>query len=351
MNLGLRYELWTQPVERNNQQANFLTNSAKLIYPNNQIPAGVPASLTTTIPSGLGGSSLMKTDTNNFAPRLGLAFQAATNTVIRAGAGLFFADDPAIGASSRLVGNPPFFKNLSYATDQINPILYLSSGFPANALGQNVDFTTAGLSAFAANFKQGYVYHWSFDVQQQLRGYLFDVGYDGTKGTDLPLSYNINAAYPGPGSVASRRPYQGLGDITFTSPMDSSSYNALEARVEHRYAHGFSLLLSYTYSKTLDDGGEQLIGDLSLRDARNVKDEHALSLGDMRNRFVTSALYDLPFGNGRAVKIGNRFLNWRSGRLAAQWHSDRSQRPAFHADARHQHRQYRRGAARSYRGR
>ena len=309
LNLGLRYEIWTQPVERHNQQANFLTNLSKLVFPNNVVPPGVPASLVANIPSGLGSRSLLKTDTNNLAPRLGLAFQAASNTVIRAGAGIFFSDDPAIGASSRPVANPPYFQNLTYPTDQINPILHLSSGFPANPFGQNVNISAAGLSAFAADFKQGYVYHWSFGLQQQFKNYLFEADYVGTKGTDLPLSYNINQQFAGPGSVASRRPYQGLSDITLTSPMDSSSYNALETRIEHRYLNGLALLGSYTYSRTLDDGGEQLIGDLSLRDARNVKAERSLSSGDQRHRFVTSVLYDLPVGRGRALGISNTFLN------------------------------------------
>ena len=81
LNLGLRYELWTQPVERHNQQANFLTNDAKLIYPDGAVPAGIPASLMESVPSGIGGQSLMKTDANNFAPRVGFAFQAASHTV------------------------------------------------------------------------------------------------------------------------------------------------------------------------------------------------------------------------------------------------------------------------------
>jgi TonB dependent receptor len=309
LNLGLRYELWTQPVERNDRQANFLVNDGKLIFANNQVPAGVPASLVEPVPGGIGARSLMKTDTNNFAPRLGLAYQMTKNTVLRAGAGVFFADDPAIGASARLVANPPFFQSTTYATDQINPILNLSTGFPANAIGQNVNISAATLSSWAQNMKQAYVYHWSFGIQQQWRDTIFDVNYVGTKGNDLATTFNINTPAAGPGSVASRRRYQGLGDINYTSGLDTSSYNALEARIEHRYARGFSLLASYTYSKTLDIGGESLVGDLSLRDATNVRAERSLSSGDMRHRFVTSALYDLPLGHGRRMDIQNRLLN------------------------------------------
>jgi len=313
LNLGVRYELWTQPVERHDRQANFLINSAKLIYANNAAPSGVPSALVAAIPAGLSNRSLMKNDTNNFAPRVGVAYQATKSTVIRSGFGVFFADDPAIGASSRLVANPPYYQNVSFPTDQITPILSLSTGFPANALGKTVDLSTASLSGFAADLKQAYVYHWSFGIQQQLGGYVLETNYVGTKGNDLVTTYNVNSPFAGPGSVASRRPYQGLGDINYSSPMDTSSYNALEARVERRYFSGFSLLGSYTYSKTLDIGGESLIGDLSLRDARNVKAEHSLSSGDMRHRFVASALYDIPVGKGRRVAIHNGILNAIAG--------------------------------------
>jgi hypothetical protein len=91
--------------------------------------------------------------------------------------------------------------------------------------------------------------------------------------------------------------------------MGYSRYNALEARAERRYSNGLSLLVSYTFSRSLDNGGEQLIGDLNLRDVNNVNQEYALSSGDMRHRFVSSVLYDLPIGRGRRVNIANSVLN------------------------------------------
>ncbi len=309
LNLGLRYEFWTQPVERNDQQANYIAADRKLIFANNKIPTGIPASLVENVPAGVGSRSLMRSDTNNLAPRLGLAYQLQPTLVLRAGAGLFYADEPAIGASARLPANPPFFQSTSYPTDQINPILFLRTGFPVNAIGQNVNIATAGLSGWAPDMQQAYVAHWSLSIQKQIRNYLCETAYVGTKGTALPVTYNINTPFAGPGSVASRRPTQGLGDISYTSGLDNSSFNALEARVEHRYSQGLALLASYTYSKTLDVGGESLIGDLSLRDARNVKQERSLSSSDMHHRFVTSVLYDLPVGSGRMVKVTNPFAN------------------------------------------
>lgn len=316
LNFGARYELWTQPVERHNQQGNFLVNPPQFIYPNATSPAGIPASDVAMLPNGVNGRALLTTDTNNIAPRFGLAYQLTSKTVLRGGFGQFFADDPEIGASSRLTANPPFFQDVTFPTNQVTPIINLNSGIPANTVGTNFNLASASLAAWSTNLKQAYVYHWSFGAQQQLGRFILEANYVGTSGFELPVSYNVNNALPGAASVASRRPIQGFGNITLTTPMGNSDYNALETRLERRFANGLSLLLSYTYSKAIDDGGEQLIGDLQLRDARDVKMERALATDDVRNMFNGSYLYALPVGKGQRFQIKNSVLdavlgNWQ----------------------------------------
>jgi Carboxypeptidase regulatory-like domain/TonB dependent receptor len=309
VNLGLRYEIWTQPFERHDQQANFLLDQQKLVFAGNQTPATIPASLIAPVPGSIGSRSLLITDTNNLAPRVGVAYQLTPSTVLRAGAGTFFADDPFIGASGRLPANPPFNVQNTFATDNVHPMITLSGGFPANSLTGVVNPATVTLSAFNPNFKQGYVYHWSGGLQQQFKQYVFEANYVGTKGTQLPLTYNVNQDIAGGTSTAARRPYQGFNNITYTTPMDDTSFDGLQLRAERRYTSGFSLLVSYTLSKTLDIGGEQLLGDLLLRDVTNVKAEHSLSSQDVRHSFITSALYDLPVGRSKKLDFGNSFLN------------------------------------------
>ncbi|HEY3940507.1 MAG TPA: hypothetical protein VGL97_23970, partial [Bryobacteraceae bacterium] len=312
VNAGLRYELWTQPYERHNSQANFYLADRKLAYAFNNVPAGVPASVVESVPPDIDTRSLLKTTYTNLAPRLGFAYQARPSFVIRGGAGIFYADAPFIGASGRLVANPPYAIANSYTTDNITPILGLSTGFPAGAV-TGLNFNTVNLVSFAPDLKNGTVYHWSLGLQKQLGQFIFDTNYVGTRSIDLPLGYNVNQAYAGPGSVASRRPYQGFNDISAQVSMGYSRYNALEARAERRYSNGLSLLVSYTYSKSLDNGGEQLVGDLSLRNVNNVDQEYGLSTGDIRHQFVSSVLYDLPFGHGRHFNIANAFLNAVAG--------------------------------------
>ncbi len=322
LNLGARYELWTQPLERHDLQGNFLLNQDKLIFPHNKVPPGIPPSLAATVPLGLGSRSLLKTDTNNLAPRLGLAYQLASRTVLRGGAGVFFAEDPAVGASGRLVGSPPFQINATFPTDQVHPNLTLAGGFPGDALSNlNLKPTDTTFISWDPDFKQAYVYDWSFGLQQEVAKFLIEVTYVGTKGTQLPIGFDYNQPLPGSGSVASRRPIQGFGPTNGQQPMGNSIYNALEVRAERRYARGFSLLASYTHSKSIDYGGEQLIGDIELRDNRNIRLERSLSRSDMRNRFVVSSIYDLPFGKGQRFSISNPLLNvlfgnWQANGIA-----------------------------------
>ncbi|HZQ53615.1 MAG TPA: carboxypeptidase regulatory-like domain-containing protein [Bryobacteraceae bacterium] len=309
VNIGARYEIWSQPIERHNQEANFLLGSSKFIYPYSVPPAGIAAAYVQQIPPGINQRSLLQWDKNNIAPRFGFAYQATNRTVVRGGFGQFFADDPEIGASGRLVANPPFYQEVTFPTNQITPIINLSQGFPAGTIGGSFNLANASLIAFTPNFKQAYVYHWSAGLQQQIRQFVFEADYVGTSGFELPIGYNVNNPFPGAASVAARRPYQGFGNINLQTPMGTSNYNALETRLERRFANGFSLLASYTYSKSIDDGGEQLIGDLQLRDARNVKMERALATNDVRHYFVGSFLYDLPFGRGQHFGISNGFVN------------------------------------------
>ncbi len=312
LNVGLRYEVWTQPVERTDRQANFFLADRKLAFADNKVPDGVPASVVENVPGGIGSRSLMKSFYTNLAPRLGFAYQASSSFVVRGGAGVFYADTPFIGASGRLPANPPYAISNTYATDNITPIVLLSSGFPAGAVTA-LDFNSVNLVSFAPDLRNGTVYHWSLGVQKQIGQFVFDANYVGTRAVNMPLGYNANQAFAGPGSVASRRPYPGFNNITMQIPAGVSRYNAMEMRAERRYSSGFSLLASYTFSRSLDNGGEQLIGDLNLRNVQNINWEYSLSAGDVRHRFVASALYDLPFGRSRRFDLKNAIANAVAG--------------------------------------
>jgi hypothetical protein len=308
LNLGVRYELFTHPYERNGRQGNLLLDQLKLIYAHNDVPPSIPAAFTTTIPDGVASATLMRLDTNNLAPRLGLAYKLRDRTVLRAGAGIFYGDHPTIGASGRLPANPPFNVNVGYSTDSITPIVTLDSGFPGDALEPRFSPFLA-FNAWAPDAPQAEAYHWNTNVQHEFPWLVVEIGYTGSRGTNLSVSYNPNAPLPGPGSVASRRPFPQFGNISSQKYDGNSDYHAGHVRVERRLRSGVSVIGHYTYGKSIDVGGANFIsGDLVYRDPRNIELDRGLSSFDVRHNMVLSYIWDIPVGRGRRLNPGNAWL-------------------------------------------
>ncbi len=255
--------------------------------------------------------ALVKQFPNNWAPRIGLAYQLFPHTVFRAGAGLFISSADAAGASGRPVSNPPFKATYSPpAGNGVQPTFTFASGFPTNAEDPTVfNQATGTLVSFNPQETPAQIYKWSADVQQEIGKYLLDVGYVGTKGTHLAVTYNINGAIAGSGTNASRFPYQGFNTITYQDSMGNSEYDALQMRVERRYHNGFSLLVSYTWSKSIDLGNGSLVADLTPRNYQNLSWDRAVSSGSVPQRFVTSYSYALPVGHAKRFEPQNRVIN------------------------------------------
>jgi hypothetical protein len=309
LNLGVRYELFTHPYERNGQQANLLLDEMKLIYAGGNVPPSIPSSFTTSLPEGVSSKTLMRLDRNNFAPRLGFAYKLRDETVMRGGAGVFYGDHPTIGASSRLPANPPYQVNVSYATDSITPIVTLDGGFPADVLAPVFSpFLT--FNAWDPAAPQAQAYHWNTNVQHELPWLVVEVGYTGSRGTNLSVNWDPNAPLPGPGTVASRRPFPQFGGINGLKYEGTSDYHAGHVRIDRRLKHGVSVIGHYTYAKSIDLGGANFIsGDLVYRDPRNIRLDRGLSSFDVRHNLVVSYIWDIPVGSGRRVDLRNPWLN------------------------------------------
>ncbi|MGH9667464.1 MAG: hypothetical protein ACRD9L_23830, partial [Bryobacteraceae bacterium] len=210
----------------------------------------------------------------------------------------------------------------NFAGSTTTPALILQQGFPPDALalastGFNAN-TTVRTQPF--NFPTPYVEQWNVNVERQLPGeFIAQAGYTGSEAHKLYLPVNINQAYPGTGSVNSRRPYQGVGTITYYAPLVNSTYHALIAKLERRFSKGASLLASYTFGHSIDGGGnEHDTGDVGPQNVRDLAAEKGASNFDVRHRFVFSGLYQLPFGKqgGFASHV---IRNWQlSGIFSAQ---------------------------------
>jgi hypothetical protein len=313
LNLGLRYELNLPPIEKVNKIASFdpKTNTIKVaggqeafINPaNNQLELRPRADV---------GRRLWETDTNNFAPRIGLAWRpfGGTSTVIRAGFGTFYNLQIVGNGITPLSRNSPFRKRqtagpFAAAARPLPSLVDVFSGNPTVVPpGIDPDFLTA------------YINQWSLSFQRELaRNFVVDVSYLGSQGHKLPISWNINQAVlprspTDTSSVNSRRPFQGYGSITggYISSIGNSNFNALQIRTERRFGAGLSFVSSYTWSRSIDDFQGISTGSDSSGTAQNFLNlgaERALSDFDVHHRYVLSYVYDLPFGKGRRFDLSS----------------------------------------------
>ncbi|MBI4909195.1 MAG: TonB-dependent receptor [Acidobacteria bacterium] len=309
LNFGLRYELPTPFWEHLDRMSNFVLESGpchyQIILVSDKERCGV-------------GRSLTNTDRNNFAPRVGLAYQIARKTVLRSGFGVFYGRDENYGVAGRLTNNTPFVSAASFAGDQNNPAFLLKDGFPANALSRASG--SLNVINFPFNFMTPYVQQWNFNVQQDLgHSLIAQVSYTGSGAHKLYSLWNYNQAFPGTGNVNARRPIQGYATINSYNPFVNSSYHALLGKLERRYSNGISLLTSYTYGHSIDGGGNPNDqSDPALQDARNPRGNKGSSNFDVRHRFVVSGLYQLPFGKSNSP-LSQFTRNWQiSGIISAQ---------------------------------
>lgn len=343
LNLGLRYELFTTVKERFNEQGTFdLTDPTT---PTIIVPKGQNMQLTPTLASQIrlsptGSSGLVPVDTNNFAPRIGFAYQLTPGTVVRGGYGIFYGGQENGPYSNPSPGfNPPFFVTQSFngpcGAASANPALFASGndcavpgisnlpggipgsagiavGFPATSL---TDPNTPTLFSIDPKLVTPYMQQWNFGIERQLGGNMMvQVTYAGSKGNKLFTFYNGNQAAPSANpnaAFAPRRPVPAIDTgISLFASDGGSKYNSLQTRLEKRFSHGFSLLASYTYSNSEDNASNANLGSQNndgFRWFMFPQWEWGHSSFDVRHRFTLSYIYQLPIGHGK------RFLSGISG--------------------------------------
>ena len=262
------------------------------------------------------GRNVYDGDYNNFAPRIGFAWQLfGTRTIIRSGYGVFFG--PPIPGSNTASAGFETSGNFSTPDNGITPPFLLRDGFPSTSraqIGPEFGAVPVGQPVrFAPQFIEtsrplGYSQQWNLAIQQDLGWQtLLELGYLGSVGHKLPgPNTNINQvpeALMGVVNAQVRRPFPQFGNVTLLTPMwGNSSYHALNVKVEKRFSHGLNFLANYTFSKFIDDvaaGFEVGVVSGGIQNLYNRRAEKSLSGNDVRNRLVWSSVYELPIGKGR----------------------------------------------------
>jgi hypothetical protein len=297
LNFGLRWEYAEPATEINNQLGDFnlSTNQFQNIKQN-----GLPRGL--FIP-----------DKNNFAPRFGFAYNPLSKTVVRGGFGMYY--DLIAGNEYQYRGllNPPNFVVGSAVNTTPAPTYQLMNLFPATPPAGVLSPQTINPTDLTP-----YTYQYNMNVQQEMRGYLIEVGYVGNTGHKINRRFNNNIADASlTVPLANRRPHPGFGDILTSQNDGWDNYSGLDVKVEKPFSKGMLLLVAYTYGKVMDiDGPDEYAHRSILPGPGSFKDMRGPSQIDTPQRFVSSYVYELPVGKGKRA-LAN--VNGVADKLISGW--------------------------------
>ncbi len=291
LNLGLRYELVSRPIERFNRQSNWdaRTNQLLVAGSGNRAPA-------------------LNLDKNDWGPRLGFAWSPDHGkTSVRAGYGISYWMAYWAGPLTIEGLTYPFYAKQAFnSANNLTPNLLLSrDGIPvANAVydssGKLVIPSNAVIRGVTANWKSQRVDQRSFNIEREIRpGIVLDIGYLGVTGSNNLHGRNINQAPPGSANVdyQTRRPlysqYPNLGDIPVSFSEAGSWYDAITARLAANVTRYIFINASYAHGRNFSNGNDI--------DQTNVNQYYGPTQQDIAHIFNAQFTLDIPVGRGKPV--------------------------------------------------
>jgi hypothetical protein len=313
---GVRYELFSPLMDRRNQTSNFTPADGGGI-----ITAASNA-------SGWAARALINPDKNDIAPRIGFAYHATDRVVLRGGYGVFYQHYNRVGSESLIQLNPPFLldQQVNEGLGTSTPFFQLQDGYPSSELlGMGYDLTALQLRAQDPNQRSSYVEQASFGPELQLtNNTVLTVTYVGNWERKMNRLRDYNQAvinsydgigcpivsylFPNLNTVSSLDTGEGgegcaltggHGFLEYASNDGVSDYNALEASLRRNFTKGLGFSVNYTWSHGLADYGDNLTGSTFPQNAYDYSAEMSNSILDIQQRFVSSFVWELPFGEGK----------------------------------------------------
>jgi Carboxypeptidase regulatory-like domain len=312
LNLGLRYELFTQPVDARDLGSLFNITTGQYALPGN---------------SGY-SRAIVDGDHNNFGPRAGFAWQAASKLVVRGGYGLFYGERDQNQQVTQFSGNLPNVPTVSLpsvsATQTVAPPFTINTPIKIVPTDPSLaSFTPA--SPFVGTIRTAgfhdardpMLHQFNVDLQYQLTSsILLETSYSGALGRDLSSLFINQNQIPFAQALTGankqvNRPYSNInGTVLTTFSTASNNYNSVNFRMEKRTTKGLALLVNYTIQKNLESGGAgpsaytQNGGTSVAMDTYNLSRERSYAPIDVPQIFSGSAAYELPFGPGKRWLTG-----------------------------------------------
>ncbi len=370
LNLGLRYEYEGPTTERYNRSTrgfdfttpNPIEEQARASYARRPIPELPLADFRTPgglLFAGVDGQprALWNGNKRNFAPRIGIAWLVRPKLSLRGGYGVFYE---SLGTDRNDVTQQGFDQRTQMVPSPDNGqtfIAMLSNPFPngfieaAGAANGLRTFLGRAPSFFTPRRPNGYIQRWSINVQRELSGrILLEAGYEGSRGTHLGSSIDYDIVAPqylsrsperDPATIAFLaanfpNPFRGMPEFAGSAWQQNASlqrsqfltpflqfsgistnlsqgfswYHAGHLRMERRFANGFFLGITYTWSKFMEAMDRLNASDISLH--------HVVSAQDRPHHIVVNGQYELPFGRGKVFLSSSRALDAVAGGWSVQ---------------------------------
>ncbi|MDE3136155.1 MAG: TonB-dependent receptor [Acidobacteriota bacterium] len=282
---GFRYDYVTPPIELYNAIANLDVNAST-----GQVAVVIPGEVAPF--SGSLPRSLVRGDPNNFAPRVGFAWQPFRNdsTIVRGGYSIFYNESIYQQLAFDMANQPPFAQAQTRLTSPTS-VLTLEDGFPPAP-----PTTAQNTYAIDPNYRIGYAQIWDLSIERRFRdGWMLDAYYTGTKGTHLDFQLAPHNAPPG--SSLSGGESQVASGFIYDTFGASSIYHAGHLVVRKRPTHGLMFVGDYGFGKSIDDASTFGGGTAAVvQNDNDFRAERGLSSFDIRQQFRGFTFYQLPFG-------------------------------------------------------
>ncbi|MCU1267920.1 MAG: TonB-dependent receptor plug [Acidobacteria bacterium] len=287
------------------------------------------------------GKYVYKAQKNNFAPRVGLAWDpfGKGTTSVRMGYGIYH-EQVSLSAAELLSLNPPYLQTATQTLTRLDQPIPTGASIPVVASG-----TPPNIRAIQPNFLTPYTQQWSLDVQHTFgKDTIVTVGYYGSKGTHLNGNTEINDLQVGkalssqcatgtstlqdpgvvtvpcmaagtpftatPGILDQIRPYRGYRSINVLETRYNSNYHSLQVSAQHRFSGASQANLSYTWSKNLTDNQTSSL-NAAPQDAFNIRAEYGRAILDRRHVLSVNYIYELPFFKEQKDLVGKVLGGWQ----------------------------------------
>jgi len=301
LNLGLRYELITRPIERHNRESNWDQSTESLV-----------------IATSGNRSPGLNLDKNAWGPRLGFAWSPDHGkTSIRGGYGDSYWMAYWTGPLTVLGLTYPNYAKASFLSpNNLTPTLLLAKdGIPVpipvyDSSGNLTIPDNAVIRGVEAGWRAQGVDQKTLNVEREIRpGMIIDIGYLGVRGRHNLHVQNINQAPPSTNpnnNFQAQRPlyslYPGLGDLPFSVSRADSYYNAITARFAAKVGRDLDVNASYAHGRSFADGNNI--------DQNNIRQYQGPTAQDIAHIFNGQVSYALPVGRGKAfLSHGNRLVD------------------------------------------